>query len=227
MNELFPGENVHLREARGKKTEWATYDEIDWKAKVVCEPCNNGWMSEIEGKQAKPVLTPLISGATIPTEITQKVASTLAAWIYKTVIVLDHAHHRTQPWFPEYVRDAFRKERKIPSSVSMWICGLMDGRRSANILTQYSRSHLSPTYHVHSYICTGNIGNFAFQFISIKQKGNVEIFPDPEFDKLVVPIWPAVYLIRWPFPANLTDESQFLRFSDRWRTISHTRPPND
>jgi hypothetical protein len=228
MDELFPGENIHHRESRGERTEWTTHDEIDWKARVVCEPCNNGWMSEIESKRAKPVLTPLITGDTTPNEITQKTASSMAVWVYKTAVVLDHAHHRSHPWFPEYVREAFRIERKMPSSVSMWICGILDGRRSANILTMYARSHLSPTYPIHSYVCSGSIGNFAFQFISVKQKRNVEIFPDPEFDQIAVPIWPAVYPgLKWHFPVNLNGEAHFLRFADRWRTISHGPPPND
>ena len=28
--------------------------KLDWKAKVVCEDCNHGWMSELENGHAKP-----------------------------------------------------------------------------------------------------------------------------------------------------------------------------
>jgi len=35
---------------------------MDWKVRVVCEKCNNTWMSDIEHNHAKPVLTPLVTG---------------------------------------------------------------------------------------------------------------------------------------------------------------------
>jgi hypothetical protein len=36
-------------------------DIHDWKVKCVCEPCNNGWMRELEEK-VRPLITPLIQG---------------------------------------------------------------------------------------------------------------------------------------------------------------------
>jgi hypothetical protein len=77
MNDLFPGENIHLRGARGQVTQWTTHDEIDWKARVVCGDCNNGWMSDLENDHAKPVLTPLITGDTTRIEINQQAARSI------------------------------------------------------------------------------------------------------------------------------------------------------
>jgi hypothetical protein len=101
MNDLFPGENTHVREGKGKKSRWTTFDRIDWTARVVCEACNNGWMSKMENHHAKPVLTPLITGHDSKIEITQEIAKSIASWAFKTVVVLDHAHHRNVPWFPK------------------------------------------------------------------------------------------------------------------------------
>ncbi len=225
MNTLFPGENIHQREARGKRAQWTTHDEIDWKARVVCETCNTGWMSNIESKHAKPVLTPLITGHNVRTEITQEIARSIALWVFKTAIVLDHAHHRANPWFPDYVREQLRVEQKMPSTVKMWICGVRGGRRHINLRAAYGAMNLSPTYPVYSYIVTGGIGNFAFQFCSIKQKRNIELFPLPEFDDIAIPIWPGIYSgITWPFTSNLAGENDLTRFSDRWSSIAHIPP---
>lgn len=42
-------------------SEWVS-ERLDWKAKVVCEKCNNTWMSDIENNHAKPAVTDLIVG---------------------------------------------------------------------------------------------------------------------------------------------------------------------
>src|SRR4051812_5525667 len=41
--------------------EWPS-DEINLKANVVCKPCNEGWMSNLESQHAKPAMTDLIVG---------------------------------------------------------------------------------------------------------------------------------------------------------------------
>jgi hypothetical protein len=45
MNALFPGKKKYLNII--ERTIWSS-NALDWKAKVISEPCNNGWMSNIE-----------------------------------------------------------------------------------------------------------------------------------------------------------------------------------
>lgn len=97
MNELFLGENKHTRAHKGKKTQWTTTDGVNWKARVVCKECNNGWMSDLESKHAKPVLTPLITGEVLGIPITQQEARSIALWIFKTAVIIDEASHRKTP----------------------------------------------------------------------------------------------------------------------------------
>jgi hypothetical protein len=226
MNDLFPGENIHLREARGQVTQWKTRDEIDWKARVVCGDCNNGWMSDLENDHAKPVLTPLITGDATRMEITQQVARSIALWIFKTAVVLDQAHHRPYPWFPKDVREEFRTDRKMTSLVQMWICGVDGGRRHINLRSMYGAIKITPTYPVFSYICTGGIGNFAFQLCSFKhERMNTRLFPLPDFDQIAVPIWPQMPSgVTWPFSENLKGQEGLTGFLNRWSSIAHIPP---
>lgn len=226
MNDLFPGENIHSRDARGKVTHWKTRDGIDWKVRVVCGDCNNGWMSDLENDHAKPVLTPLISGDATKMEITQQVARSIALWIFKTAVVLDQAQHRPYPWFPKHVREQFRTEKKMHSSIQMWICGVEGGRRHINFALQVRSHEDHDTYPVSSYVCAGGIGNFAFQMCSLKPKQmDNQLYPHPEFDHLAVPIWPGMHSgVSWPFADNLQGEEELTRFLNRWDKVGHVPP---
>src|SRR4051812_22801435 len=52
--------------------------------RAVCDECNHGWMSSLEGS-AKPILTPLIHGEV--QELPPDVQQLVAAWCFKTALV--------------------------------------------------------------------------------------------------------------------------------------------
>ncbi len=64
----------------GSKPQHSLYTTVK-----VCEPCNTGWMSDLE-EQVKPVLTPLINGAS--TTVAAGHRRLLALWATKTAIAL-------------------------------------------------------------------------------------------------------------------------------------------
>jgi hypothetical protein len=53
----------------------------------VCENCNHGWMSALEGQTA-PVLTPLINGQRSPFELSVGESLIISRWAVKTALVL-------------------------------------------------------------------------------------------------------------------------------------------
>ena len=85
--------------------------------RVVCEACNNKWMSLLQSK-SKPVLTTLINGdwpALGPDERT-----ILAAWCTMFTMVVEHADPRTlTSTFAE--RAELRAERHPPPNWTVWI----------------------------------------------------------------------------------------------------------
>jgi hypothetical protein len=62
LSKLFPGPIRAKYGEGGIVIKEFTTNAMDYKAKVVCEQCNNTWMSDIEEQHAKPVLTPLVTG---------------------------------------------------------------------------------------------------------------------------------------------------------------------
>jgi hypothetical protein len=221
IEELFPGKStVKYKDGKGRVSEW-TSEKIDWKARVVCGSCNNGWMSNLESQHAKPVLTPLIVG-NVSIHITQEVARSLALFAFKTAVVMDHAQHRGNPWFSERLRYAFREHQTISSAVEMWICGTYGRRRAIDLHSGYFAGNLSPTYPVHSYVCTVAIGHLVFQVHSAKHFGHTKLYPLPTFDAVAVPFWPGIPDgLVWPFPQNLNGKRDFDSFSMRWSAIGH------
>lgn len=97
--------------------EWSA-NETDVKAQVVCEPCNSGWLSELE-KKTIPVLTPLVEGRsrTLPTAECRL----LTRWFLKTVLMLELAGDRTQRVVPHVLEEWLRNNVQPKSNFTLWM----------------------------------------------------------------------------------------------------------
>jgi hypothetical protein len=62
----------------------------------VCEPCNGGWMSDLEG-QAKPLLVPLMQGVIGLSSLSDSESFLVARWGAKTAIVLSNCIELGKP----------------------------------------------------------------------------------------------------------------------------------
>ncbi|MGA3081476.1 MAG: hypothetical protein ABSD44_08855 [Terracidiphilus sp.] len=220
MRELFPGrrtawiQNDNMKERKTFET-----DSIDWTAKVVCENCNNTWMSAIEGKHAKPALTPLITGQ-MDIPIDRSRAHSMALFAFKTAVVLDHTQRFREPFFSKRIRYAFRQHLAIPNMVNMWFCGIKDHRGNGQFKSAYMKGDASPAEHFLMYVCTCAIGCFVFQVLAVTQIGNARFSPLGGFEGLGEPFFPSIrrgYI--WPPRFALDGVSEFEAFADRWRNV--------
>ncbi len=164
INDLFPGKKkFSLKTAQGVDTEW-TSNSLDWRAKVVCETCNNTWMSEIENNHAKPALTDLIIGNT-DIAFTESRARSITFSAFKTGVILDHSQRDRQPFFSRRIRYAFREHLNIPANVNVWACPYIP-RSRGDFHTCYQtgalslEDHPSASYPLELYVFTGAIGHF-------------------------------------------------------------------
>ena len=91
------------------------------RLRVVCAPCNNGWMSQLESG-AKPILSPMAKGAKLA--ITPEMQEKLATWIALKVMVAEHNIIK-EVVSDETVRHKFRNDRVVPEGFQIWIlrCG--------------------------------------------------------------------------------------------------------
>jgi hypothetical protein len=91
--------------------------------KIVCERCNNGWMSRVQD-QVKPILLPMLHGLW-PTEISRWDRRILAAWATMFTMVIEFADPGTQATtFPD--REKFRLNPEPPAGWHVWV-GLHSG----------------------------------------------------------------------------------------------------
>lgn len=161
--------------------------------KVVCEKCNNGWMSRLEDKIAKPVLTPLIGGeVNIP--IPQSSADSIAAFAFKTAIIIDLLRDGDgfEPFFSRRIRANFKKTHAIPNNVNMWMCAYLSPDQRADVFSAYYKGNMSLEYPVELYVCTYSAGSFVFQVMSVKTIGRSPLGPRSDFDRVSVPFWPHI-----------------------------------
>ena len=94
-------------------------DPMGSNVRVVCKPCNNGWMSRLQNA-VKPILLPLIRGER--TVLGQRAQETLSAWTTMAVMTSEHidpAAHMVAVSQSE--RDAFSQHQAAFPNWQIWI----------------------------------------------------------------------------------------------------------
>jgi hypothetical protein len=88
------------------------------KVRVVCKPCNEGWMNDLE-KQVKVIMGPMMLDGQA-TELTPAVQGHLATWAVKTAMMMDYLHPSDRV-IPEAQYDDFYRLRKPLPGHIVWI----------------------------------------------------------------------------------------------------------
>jgi hypothetical protein len=226
MGRLFPGrKRFTSKNQKGEIIrEWSS-DKLDWTARVVCEPCNNTWMSDIES-QAKPVLSQFILGEA--QAMSQSQADSIALFAFKSAVIFDHIRFdHAPPFFSRSARRGFRKERAIPATVRMFLGGYLP-RGKGEVLSCYHEGALSSTDQIVLYVCTYAAGHLVFQVVGQKQRGFTTVSLQPRtLGSFGVEFWPWVAggIAAWPPPSVLQNAQQFDSFSSRWRNLIATTGP--
>lgn len=219
MGAYFPGQKRFRDLIRG--TAWSS-SELDWTAKVVCEPCNNGWMSEIESRHAKPYMSDLIAGK-LDIPISRSHAKSIALFAFKTTAVLEHLNRRrTVRFFSRQARHRFKQTLEIPITVRMWMAGFLPPGQG-RITTVYHELPKPNSFEL--YVCTYGIGRLVFQVVAERKPSSLAFSPIPGFEHLAVPFWPHIRGdFVWPPKAVLETVEDFELFATRWRRLFAVRP---
>ena len=99
------------------------------KNRVVCQTCNNGWMSEVEN-ETKPILIRMINGE--KHKITCDELNQLSFWIAMKVVTAEFAQkNETLDVTPLNERRAMMEERKIPTFFNLFLGVHSTGHNSA------------------------------------------------------------------------------------------------
>lgn len=153
MNVFFPGkERFVSRDAVGRVISDRVSGSLDWKARVVCEECNGGWMSDIESNHAKPAMSDLIKG-TPGILLSFSRTNSIALFAFKTAVVFDYMQRNRMPFFARSVRNQFRESLTVPPTVRMWMAGFVPNGRG-RVLTLYHAGELPSANRFELYVCT-------------------------------------------------------------------------
>jgi hypothetical protein len=87
----------------------------------ICEECNSGWMSDLEG-QAKDLITPLLDGTRAVFSLSVEERFLLARWAVKTAYVLSYATPLRDPVPQAHLQQIHGDKAKVPEMVAIFMC---------------------------------------------------------------------------------------------------------
>lgn len=230
MAELFEApvgpKDLTIRQRNEKRQvikSWAT-GSIDLKANVVCKPCNEGWMSDIESQLAKPTMKDMIVKS-YPRSLLPGGAHAIAIFAFKTAVIADHMRTSKEGlFFSTSVRRAFMKSRAIPPGVQVWLSSIQSGSEWYGFLrTQYLSTDKGRGKNFRWYVMTYAVGHLVIQTVCSRwiKRGTQRRAPipamrqDPMFDPVAIPIWPIKTIPVWPPPQYWTRKT-IDDHHDRW-----------
>lgn len=192
------------------------------KAKVVCQDCNNGWMSDLEN-ETKPILSPMV--ADLALHLTEHDQNVLTRWTVKTAMMLDASSRRKgESCHAQALRERLRTHKEVPRLTAIWL-----GRFFRHEL--YSRAGRGwftvneiPKA-AHGCVTTFIFGYLVIQSMTIHAGAEYteENFPRIRaafgpWDRTLVQIWPNTGIVNWP-PAEFfvsTGPNAIGRLVNRW-----------
>ena len=191
------------------------------KVKVVCQKCNNGWMSALTARMKKRFLKTVLNGA--PFSLGRGDAALLSAFTFMKAAVKDYCYG-APPFFMKDARKRLRISLTIPPLARMWIAAFQGSSRysfqsSFNVVDTSAAPLSGMEFFSYTYIA----GNLALQLLAPRwkdvrdwNKPLVTLTPNPYWQPATIQLWPYAGEAHWPPPKYLGDSviSDFInRFS--------------
>jgi hypothetical protein len=211
------------KNAEGVPHSWHG-NKLDVKAKVVCERCNNGWMSDLETK-TKPIVQDMILECAKTTLQSEQV-ELIAALSFKNAVVADHAHSNRLPFFTSSERRLFVRTLTIPGGIQMWLSSMSS--QQGVFKSMYLQTPVGTPNGFELNAFTYGIGHLVIQVVTPrwKKKSLKRHSPPPrltqaeEWNSLSIPFWPAIgSAVSWPSLVHLRDEDVDA-FVQRWKNLA-------
>ena len=199
---------------------------LNSKLPVVCRTCNNGWMSNLEEKHAKPAMADLIVSDKTVLLGPERLKS-IANFAFKSAVIADHARvpdpilEARPPFFTTQARYAFRRSLAIPGAVQMWLAAFEESRYGIFRAIYYpSPADVEPGFEI--FVLTFGAGFLLFQVVAARwlRAGlpnlRVGVTQGEGWDKVSVPFSPPTGCsVSWP-PVGRLNLAQAFKFAARW-----------
>jgi hypothetical protein len=206
---------------------------IDVTIDVVCDSCNNKWMSDLSNR-TKQILEPLIR-RDIPRDFNAHDIVTITAFAFMKAAVLDWMPRASSLRTPRISRSACLAFREsllsdtatvaLPYGLQVWIARY---RRKYAMEAQAFTEEVASARHLKGYkilIVTYVVGSFIFQIVYPRWVKAGKRTPTPFFttdDDRSVQIWPGVSTAYWP-PFADVDSGALKDFRERFRRVNVRR----
>jgi len=222
MGRLFTAKNYNFRriDEQGKLRQWRR-GKIDEKVRVLCKPCNSGWMSSLEDEVRKTFSTIIREGGNI--SLLSRGRTLLARFTFKCAVVANYADPENgQPFFDTRERYRFKETLKLPPNVNMWIAAFDEPVGHHGISNWYCTS--SSQVDIIFFTYTLQVGHLVVQLHLGKWKSLLhggldipEVQPIEEWGSIPTRFWPNEgFPVLWP-PALSLNAKTVHHFANRWR----------
>jgi hypothetical protein len=224
ISELLPTDEFTLRRTAqdGSVNEW-TSPTLNLTTKVVCEPCNNEWMSQLE-QDAKATLANMIlhSG---PISLLPSGIDLIAAYAFKGAVVANFMNSDRAPFHSEADRHRFARDRSVPAGFQVWISSFPKPRGAFKSYFHKTRPEARHNFHLDVF--TFAAGFFVMQAVSFRWATRHyrrhwalrSVTQDSKFDDFSIPLWPSDGRpVLWP-PRKHLAEADLKTFVTRWTNL--------
>ena len=184
-------------------------NKFDLTADTVCEPCNHGWMSDLE-TWCSPLLTPMIQDQRTGLALERQVL--LAQWIAKTALTWDQSMELNSRQYPlEFSRSL--KQRRLPPPGGIVRLGRYRGSNTDLIEMVYDGLYRElPTDPVspgppEAHRTTIRIGKLITEFTVTEDAEPVVRSAGGDINDMLLTIWPSADVASWPPRLAFGDEA--------------------
>ncbi len=198
--------------------------KLNSESKVVCAPCNNGWMSVLEG-DAKQVIQDMAVQCKHVT-LRPRAIRTIVELAFLKAVVADHSHDNRDPFFSTAERQDFRKTRRLPLGVQMWLGSLVPQHGVFKSMYVTTPGHVRTQFEMN--IFTYSLGHLVIQLTIPRWLGETEeafmmtpiLQQGPEWNEVSIPMFPINSALN-PWPANAHMGRELIGvYAQRWKDLT-------
>jgi hypothetical protein len=157
----------------------------------VCESCNNGWLSVMEN-DCKSIIEPLLFGR--DRRLTEGDQQRVAAWAYKTMLMLDMVATGSIP-LGYFRRSA--NDRTAPASATIWL-GAYIGTNAAMAYQRPLQMSAPRDELPLALLSTFAVGRLLLQVFHHSTKGRADLTDNRAAAAALDRIWPVQPAFTWP-----------------------------
>lgn len=218
LEDLKPAEPIRVK--IGKHTE-VYKDDPAVLVNCVCQPCNNGWMSDLEN-ESKPFIYPMLHGSGIT--LSPAAQKLLTRWAVLKTMVIDSINRKRTPFYTSEERTGFKPPLAfLPVGTSVWLARFSRMGFHAGGTDIWRRVDEVPKA-IHACVTTIAVGHLAIQVVTRHTlprfaSRQISIEDNPwTWDISLSQIWPVFGDTRWPPRITFTmrGPNTIARLINRW-----------